>query len=70
MVLQVLYHGTAMVLQVLYYAATIFQAAGFSGATEAAEVSLILGLFKLVSDNRLVAICHHGLRPRRWRRCP
>ena len=51
MVLQVLYHGTAMVLQVLYYAATIFQAAGFSGATQAAEVSLILGLFKLVSTS-------------------
>jgi hypothetical protein len=33
---------------VLYYAASIFQQAGFAGAEEATRVSLILGFFKLV----------------------
>lgn len=32
----------------LYYAARIFQAAGFAGAEEATRVSLVLGFFKLV----------------------
>ncbi|GAB4813293.1 hypothetical protein N2152v2_000339 [Parachlorella kessleri] len=49
---------------VLYYAATIFQAAGFSGATEAAQVSLILGLFKLVMTCVAVAtVDSWGRRP-------
>eukprot|EP00803_Ostreobium_quekettii_P009160 evm.model.scf_959.3 EVM.evm.TU.scf_959.3 scf_959:19951-27131(-) len=33
---------------VLYYASTIFQQAGFSGASAAAGVSVVLGVFKLV----------------------
>jgi len=32
---------------VLYYAATIFQSAGFSGASDATRVSILLGLLKV-----------------------
>ncbi|KAL0317871.1 UNVERIFIED_CONTAM: D-xylose-proton symporter-like 2 [Sesamum angustifolium] len=34
---------------VLYYAATIFQSAGFSAASDATKVSILLGLWKVIS---------------------
>lgn len=33
---------------VLYYAAAIFQSAGFASATEATKIAVILGVFKLI----------------------
>lgn len=49
---------------VLYYAAKIFQAAGFSGAEEATGVSLILGFFKLLMTALAVAtVDSWGRRP-------
>lgn len=49
---------------VLYYAAKIFQAAGFAGAEEATGVSLVLGFFKLVMTGVAVAtVDSWGRRP-------
>lgn len=49
---------------VLYYAAKIFQAAGFSGAEEATRVALGLGFFKLVMTALAVAtVDSWGRRP-------
>ncbi|KAL4459129.1 hypothetical protein ABPG75_013994 [Micractinium tetrahymenae] len=49
---------------VLYYAAKIFQAAGFAGAGEATGVSLVLGFFKLVMTGIAVAtVDSWGRRP-------
>ncbi|EFN53468.1 hypothetical protein CHLNCDRAFT_25635 [Chlorella variabilis] len=49
---------------VLYYAAKIFQAAGFAGAEEATGVSLVLGFFKLIMTGIAVAtVDSWGRRP-------
>lgn len=49
---------------VLYYAATIFQSAGFSAASDATKVSIILGLFKLIMTGVAVLVVDRlGRRP-------
>jgi hypothetical protein len=49
---------------VLYYAARIFEAAGFSGGQEAAEASVLLGTFKLFMTLLAVAtVDKWGRRP-------
>ncbi|OEL31957.1 D-xylose-proton symporter-like 2 [Dichanthelium oligosanthes] len=49
---------------VLYYAATIFQSAGFSGASDATRVSILLGLLKLIMTGVAVLVVDRlGRRP-------
>ncbi|KAM5557922.1 hypothetical protein ABKV19_024981 [Rosa sericea] len=49
---------------VLYYAASIFQSAGFSAAADATRVSILLGLFKLVMTGAAVLVVDRfGRRP-------
>ncbi|CAI9767780.1 unnamed protein product [Fraxinus pennsylvanica] len=49
---------------VLYYAATIFQSAGFSAASDATKVSILLGLFKLIMTGVAVLVVDRlGRRP-------
>ncbi|XP_026660382.2 D-xylose-proton symporter-like 2 isoform X2 [Phoenix dactylifera] len=49
---------------VLYYAATILQSAGFSAASDAIHVSILLGLLKLVmAGTAVVAVDRLGRRP-------
>ncbi|XP_004307871.1 PREDICTED: D-xylose-proton symporter-like 2 isoform X1 [Fragaria vesca subsp. vesca] len=49
---------------VLYYAASIFQSAGFSAASDATRVSIVLGLFKLVMTGVAVLVVDRlGRRP-------
>ncbi|KAL0400468.1 UNVERIFIED_CONTAM: D-xylose-proton symporter-like 2 [Sesamum latifolium] len=49
---------------VLYYAATIFQSAGFSAASDATKVSILLGLWKLIMTGVAVsAVDRLGRRP-------
>ncbi|XP_051198671.1 D-xylose-proton symporter-like 2 isoform X1 [Lolium perenne] len=49
---------------VLYYAATIFQSAGFSGASDATRVSILLGLLKLIMTGVAVLVVDKlGRRP-------
>ncbi|KAK6118484.1 hypothetical protein DH2020_047751 [Rehmannia glutinosa] len=49
---------------VLYYAATIFQSAGFSAASDATKVSILLGLLKLVMTGVAVLVVDRlGRRP-------
>ena len=38
---------------VLYFAATIFQRAGFASATEATKTAVVLGIFKLLMTGKL-----------------
>ncbi|GMI94236.1 hypothetical protein like AT5G17010 [Hibiscus trionum] len=49
---------------VLYYAASIFQSAGFSAASDATRVSILLGLLKLIMTGvAVVAVDRLGRRP-------
>ncbi|EYU43459.1 hypothetical protein ABFS82_06G143600 [Erythranthe guttata] len=49
---------------VLYYAATIFQSAGFSAASDATKVSILLGLLKLIMTGVAVLVVDRlGRRP-------
>ncbi|KAL0321675.1 UNVERIFIED_CONTAM: D-xylose-proton symporter-like 2 [Sesamum calycinum] len=49
---------------VLYYAATIFQSAGFSAASDATKVSILLGLWKLIMTGvAVMAVDRLGRRP-------
>lgn len=49
---------------VLYYAATIFQSAGFPAASDATKVSVLLGLLKLIMTGVAVAVVDRlGRRP-------
>ncbi|KAL8534752.1 hypothetical protein ACS0TY_010691 [Phlomoides rotata] len=49
---------------VLYYAATIFQSAGFSAASDATKVSVLLGLLKLIMTGVAVLVVDRlGRRP-------
>jgi len=49
---------------VLYYAATIFQSAGFSGASDATRVSILLGVLKLIMTGVAVLVVDKlGRRP-------
>ncbi|KAK3153417.1 hypothetical protein QOZ80_2BG0172300 [Eleusine coracana subsp. coracana] len=49
---------------VLYYAATIFQSAGFSGASDATRVSILLGVLKLIMTGLAVLVVDRlGRRP-------
>jgi hypothetical protein len=49
---------------VLYYAATIFQTAGFAAASDATRVSILLGLLKLImTGSAVVVIDKLGRRP-------
>ncbi|KAL6132351.1 hypothetical protein ACLB2K_070722 [Fragaria x ananassa] len=49
---------------VLYYAASIFQSAGFSAAADATRVSILLGLFKLVmTGSAVLVVDRFGRRP-------
>ncbi|CAL4915804.1 unnamed protein product [Urochloa decumbens] len=49
---------------VLYYAATILQSAGFSGASDATRVSILLGLLKLIMTGVAVLVVDRlGRRP-------
>ncbi|KMZ65696.1 putative Sugar transporter [Zostera marina] len=49
---------------VLYYAATILQSAGFSAASDATRVSILLGLFKLIMTGiAVLAVDRLGRRP-------
>jgi sugar porter (SP) family MFS transporter len=49
---------------VLYYAATIFQSAGFSGASDATRVSILLGVLKLIMTGVAVLVIDRlGRRP-------
>ncbi|KAL0304549.1 UNVERIFIED_CONTAM: D-xylose-proton symporter-like 2 [Sesamum radiatum] len=49
---------------VLYYAATIFQSAGFSAASDATKVSILLGLWKLIMTGvAVLAVDRLGRRP-------
>ncbi|XP_065852988.1 D-xylose-proton symporter-like 2 [Euphorbia lathyris] len=70
--LRALMIGTGLVLfqqitgqpSVLYYAATIFQSAGFSGAADATRVSIVLGAFKLIMTGIAVLVVDRlGRRP-------
>lgn len=49
---------------VLYYAASIFQSAGFSAASDATRVSILLGFFKLImTGTAVLAVDRLGRRP-------
>ncbi|KAG2398128.1 hypothetical protein LR48_Vigan08g198500 [Vigna angularis] len=70
--LKALWIGAGLVLfqqitgqpSVLYYAASIFQSAGFSGASDATRVSILLGAFKLIMTGVAVLIIDKlGRRP-------
>ncbi|WVZ03512.1 hypothetical protein V8G54_024318 [Vigna mungo] len=70
--LKALWIGAGLVLfqqitgqpSVLYYAASIFQSAGFSGASDATRVSILLGAFKLIMTGVAVLIVDKlGRRP-------
>ncbi|TKY67851.1 D-xylose-proton symporter 2 [Spatholobus suberectus] len=70
--LKALWIGAGLVLfqqitgqpSVLYYAASILQSAGFSGASDATRVSILLGFFKLIMTGVAVAIVDRlGRRP-------
>ncbi|CAJ1934062.1 unnamed protein product [Sphenostylis stenocarpa] len=70
--LKALWIGAGLVLfqqitgqpSVLYYAASIFQSAGFSGASDATRVSILLGVFKLIMTGIAVVVVDKlGRRP-------
>ncbi|RDX98183.1 D-xylose-proton symporter-like 2, partial [Mucuna pruriens] len=70
--LKALWIGAGLVLfqqitgqpSVLYYAASILQSAGFSGASDATRVSIILGVFKLIMTAVAVVVVDRvGRRP-------
>ncbi|QCD88856.1 D-xylose-proton symporter-like 2 [Vigna unguiculata] len=70
--LKALWIGAGLVLfqqitgqpSVLYYAASIFQSAGFSGASDATRVSILLGAFKLIMTGVAVVVVDKlGRRP-------
>ncbi|XP_020215436.1 D-xylose-proton symporter-like 2 [Cajanus cajan] len=70
--LKALWIGAGLVLfqqitgqpSVLYYAASILQSAGFSGASDATRVSIILGFFKLIMTGVAVVVVDRlGRRP-------
>ncbi|GAB4858182.1 Vacuolar glucose transporter 1 [Ancistrocladus abbreviatus] len=70
--LKALFIGVGLVLfqqitgqpSVLYYAASILQSAGFSGASDSTRVSIILGLFKLIMTGTAVLVVDRlGRRP-------
>ncbi|KAL5168827.1 D-xylose-proton symporter-like 2 [Glycine soja] len=70
--LKALWIGSGLVLfqqitgqpSVLYYAGSIFQSAGFSGASDATRVSILLGFFKLIMTGVAVVVVDKlGRRP-------
>ncbi|KAG4984949.1 hypothetical protein JHK84_032875 [Glycine max] len=70
--LKALWIGAGLVLfqqitgqpSVLYYAGSIFQSAGFSGASDATRVSILLGVFKLIMTGVAVVVVDKlGRRP-------
>lgn len=70
--LKALFIGTGLVLfqqitgqpSVLYYAASILESAGFSGASNSTRVSILLGVFKLIMTGvAVLAVDRLGRRP-------